>query len=217
MQLFYFRIAASCSTEDLIKQISCLEAAEEKGGGGGRGEGGVYAGSDYHEEEATNYDEDYEVSFDKTYPAEQDFVEDSLMTPKALNGLESNMMSPGKEMRIKVTSKKEDKDKDKDKDKDDFQRYLNSMSPVATGQMKSPATAASIRAQAQSSQSSASKRSAAILESSIFGENPLHRSPKPVKAGTSTSTSTTPIEKKADDEDQELDELEQYLLKLNTS
>ena len=141
------------------------------------------------------------------------------MTPKALNGLESNMMSPGKEMRIKVTSKKEDKDKDKDKDKDDFQRYLNSMSPVATGQMKSPATAtaASIRAQAQSSQLSASKRSAAILESSIFGENPLHRSPKPVKAGTSTSTITTPIEKKADDEDQELDELEQYLLKLNTS
>ena len=137
------------------------------------------------------------------------------MTPKALNGLESSMMSPGKEMRIKVTSKKEDMDKDKDNDKDDFQRYLNSMSPVATGQMKSPATAASIRAQAQSSQSSASKRSAAILESSIFGENPLHRSPKPVKA--STSTLTTPIEKKTDDEEQELDELEQYLLKLNTS
>ena len=135
------------------------------------------------------------------------------MTPKALNGLESNMMSPGKEMRIKVASKKEDKDKDKD----DFQRYLNTMSTVSTGQMKSTATASStsIRAQEPSSQSSASKRSAAILESSIFGENPLHRSPKPVKAGTSTVT--TPIEKKADDEEQELDELEQYLLKLNTS
>lgn len=173
---------------------------------GGRGDGGKYQNNDDYEEEVINYDEDYDVSFDKTYPAEKDFVEDSLMTPKALNGLESSMMSPGMEMKIKGSARK-DKNKDNDKYKDigkgtdDFELYLNSMSPpAATPQMKLIGT-----------KSPARQVSANSLEASIFVENPLRRASAVVKA------SPTPPEKKAGEEEQELDELEQYLLKLSTS
>jgi hypothetical protein len=173
---------------------------------GGRGDGGKYQNNDDYEEEVINYDEDYEVSFDKTYPAEKDFVEDSLMTPKALNGLESSMMSPGMEMKIKGSARKgkynvKDIGKDIGKSADDFELYLNSMSPAAaTPQSKS------IGAKSPARQFSANS-----LEASIFVENPLRRASAVVKA------SPTPPEKKAGEEEKELDELEQYLLKLSTS
>lgn len=175
---------------------------------GGGGDGGKHQNSDDYEEEVINYDEDYELSFDKTYPAEKDFVEDSLMTPKALNGLESSMMSPGMEMKIKGSARKDkynvkDIGKNIGKGADDFELYLNSMSPAAaTPQSKSIG-----------SKSPARQSSANSLEASLFVENPLRRASAVVKA----SPTPTPSEKKAGEEEKELDELEQYLLKLSTS
>lgn len=175
---------SSVTNEELIKQISRLELYEEKGE---EKENTAEDGEKEHD-----YDEEYCVSLDDVYPAEDDFLQVNTMNkdPREKNKM-LNLNSSG--------GKKEPSDTPDNMD--DFQFYLSSIDP-------SSITLTEERTGVKDT----------IIPETL---NPLKTSPHAKKEKESATdlgnVSTIVAAKKDVDDHDELDELERYLLKLSAT
>ena len=162
------------------------------------GEEGEFAGSALVE-----YDEDYGMSLGDVYPVEDDFLQVNVMSSNPNPSDTSDMVSP---MRRNTTPMKNTKKPEKSGEMDDFQFYINSMEEPTMVNKNDALPTPSAKTEFNG---------VVALDASAYKENPLR---KHIQM-SSEKTSVTPpvVATSKTDDNEELDELERYLLRLSTA
>ena len=209
------------SNEEIIQQIDRLELEERKEEGDVKTELGserkVSEGTAYDDAEEdegeegeftgtalAEYDEDYGMSLGDVYPVEDDFLQVNVMSSNPNPSGPSNMVSP---MRRNTTPMKNTKKPENIGDMDDFQFYINSM--------EEPTIVDKNDAQPSTPGAKSEFNGVVALDASAYKENPLRKHIQMSSEKSSVTPSVAAIVKTDDNE--ELDELERYLLRLSTA
>ena len=211
------------SNEDIIQQIDRLELEESKE----EGDGGTELGSERKVSEGTHhdegegeedegeegefsgtalveYDEDYGMSLGDVYPVEDDFLEVNVMSTNPSLTVSSNMVSP---MRRNTTPQKNTKKSENPDEMDDFQFYINSIEEPSVVNRKD--------AQPSTPSAKTEFNGVVALDASAYKENPLR---KHIQMSSEKTSVTPPVAASGNtDNNEELDELERYLLRLSTA